>query len=43
MREMRKHLAWYTAGLPHSARFRQTINSMESMEELTAGVETIFG
>ena len=43
VREMRKHLAWYTAGLPHSARFRQTINSMESMEELTAGVETIFG
>ena len=43
VREMRKHLAWYTAGLPHSARFRQTINSMESIEELTAGVETIFG
>lgn len=43
VREMRKHLAWYTAGLPHSARFRQTINSMESMEELTRGVETIFG
>lgn len=43
VREMRKHLAWYTAGMPHSARFRQTINSMETMEELLAGVETIFG
>ena len=43
VREMRKHLAWYTAGMPHSARFRQTINSMETMEELIAGVETIFG
>lgn len=43
VREMRKHLAWYTAGMPHSARFRQTINSMESMEELIAGVNTIFG
>lgn len=43
VREMRKHLAWYTAGMPHSARFRQTINSMETFVELTAGVETIFG
>lgn len=43
VREMRKHLAWYTAGMPHSARFRQVINSMETMEELMAGVETIFG
>lgn len=42
VREMRKHLAWYTAGLPHSARFRQMINSMETMQELLAGVETIF-
>lgn len=43
VREMRKHLAWYTAGMPHSARFRGMINSMESMEELLAGVEQIFG
>ena len=43
VREMRKHLAWYTAGMPHSARFRQTINSMASFDELMAGVETIFG
>ncbi len=42
VREMRKHLAWYTAGMPHSARFRQLINSMETMEALTEGVETIF-
>ena len=42
VREMRKHLAWYTAGMPHSARFRQTINSMESFAELTRGVESIF-
>ena len=40
--EMRKHLAWSTAGMPHSARFRQMINSMDSMEELIAGIETIF-
>lgn len=42
VREMRKHLSWYTTGMPHSAHFRQTINSMESMEELIRGVETIF-
>lgn len=43
VREMRKHLSWYTVGLPHSARFRQTINTMETMAELCAGVENIFG
>ena len=43
VREMRKHLAWYTVGMPHSAYFRGLINSMETMEELLAGVEEIFG
>lgn len=42
VREMRKHLAWYTVGMPHSARFRGMIHSMETMEELLAGVEEIF-
>lgn len=43
VREMRKHLSWYTIGMPHSAKFRQTINTMESMDELVQSVETIFG
>ncbi len=43
MREMRKHLAWYTAGMPHSARFRGMINTIETMEGLLAGVDEIFG
>ena len=43
VREMRKHLARYTVGMPHSAHFRGLINSMETMEELLAGVEEIFG
>lgn len=43
VREMRKHLAWYTAGMPHSARFRGMINSMETMDELLTGVDEIFG
>ena len=34
IREMRKHVSWYTAGLPHSARLRARINSVESLKEL---------
>ena len=34
MREMRKHVAWYTAGFPHSARLRGAVNEIESMEHL---------
>ena len=42
IKEMRKHLAWYTAGMPNSSKFRQKINTMDTMEELLAGVEEIF-
>lgn len=42
VREMRKHLSWYTTGYPHSAKFRQMINSMETMEELLIGLDKIF-
>ncbi len=34
MREMRKHVAWYTAGLPNSAKLRGLINQVETYEEL---------
>lgn len=34
IREMRKHVSWYTAGMPDSARLRQRINMTESFEEL---------
>lgn len=34
MREMRKHVAWYTAGYPHSASLRNDINLVETMDEL---------
>lgn len=39
MREMRKHVSWYTAGYPHSAALRNEINLVETMEELTRLVE----
>ncbi len=42
VREMRKHLSWYTVGMPNSAKFRQTINTMETMEQLVESVERIF-
>lgn len=34
IREMRKHVGWYTAGYPHSARLRARINEVESYKEL---------
>ncbi len=34
IREMRKHVAWYTKGLHGSARLREQINAVESYEEL---------
>ena len=43
IQEMRKHLAWYTAGMPNSSRFRGRINNMDTMEELLDGVNEIFG
>lgn len=43
VREMRKHVSWYTAGMPDSARFRGRINEMENMEELKEGVNALFG
>lgn len=36
IREMRKHVAWYTTGCPHSAKLRQAVNAIETMEELRA-------
>lgn len=34
IREMRKHISWYTAGYPGSARLRGAINQIETYEEL---------
>lgn len=34
IREMRKHVSWYTKGLTNSARLRGEINAVESYEEL---------
>ena len=34
MREMRKHVAWYTSGYPHSAALRGKINEIEKIDDL---------
>ncbi|MBC2577088.1 tRNA dihydrouridine synthase DusB [Peptostreptococcus russellii] len=34
VREMRKHIGWYLKGMKHSAKFRDEINRMESVEEV---------
>lgn len=34
VREMRKHVAWYTTGMPHSAVIRNMVNQTESYDEL---------
>ena len=41
IREMRKHVSWYTSGYPNSARLRQVVNQTESFEELCALVEEL--
>ncbi len=42
IREMRKHTAWYTAGVPGSAAFRGRINGMESYDELVQAVNELY-
>ena len=39
IREMRKHVSWYTAGMPGSAKLRGRINEMETMEALIALID----
>ena len=43
VREMRKHISWYTAGYPNSAALRRRINAMESFEELKEALFEALG
>lgn len=40
--EMRKHVAWYTQGLPDSAKLRYQINHVETYEELKSLLVSSF-
>lgn len=42
VRETRKHLAWYTTGLPHAAALRRQINSIETMDGLLEGMHRLL-
>ena len=42
IREMRKHVGWYTTGYPHSAKLRRMVNEMESFAELEKSICEIF-
>lgn len=40
VREMRKHIAWYTYGWPHSSKLRDLVNHAEHMEEIYELLQT---
>ncbi len=42
VREMRKHLAWYTKGLPDGGEFRNTINRLERADEVRQTIDRFF-
>ncbi len=42
VRVMRKHLAWYTKGLPGGAHFRDAVNRLESRRAVEETIERFF-
>jgi tRNA-dihydrouridine synthase B len=42
IREMRKHLAWYSRGIPGAAAFRGALVAVRTIEELREAVERFF-
>lgn len=42
IREMRKHIAWYTKNMPNSSEFRNEINKIEDKDQLIKKVEEFF-
>lgn len=42
IREMRKHIAWYTKNMPNSSEFRNEINKVEDKDALIEKVEEFF-
>ena len=43
VREMRKHISWYSAGMPGGAKLRGRVNAMETMEDIENVVREAFG
>ncbi len=42
IKELRKHIAWYTKNLKNSSEFRNTINKIETQEELVNSLNAYF-
>ncbi|MBQ2938422.1 MAG: tRNA dihydrouridine synthase DusB [Clostridia bacterium] len=42
IRELRKHIAWYTKNMPNSSDFRNEINKIEDKDKLIKKVEEFF-
>lgn len=42
IKELRKHIAWYTRNLKNSSEFRNSINTIESKEELIKKLDEYF-
>ena len=42
VREMRKHICWYLKNLPNSSQVRQTINMLESKDEVISTLKQYF-
>ena len=42
IKEMRKHISWYTKNMPNSTEFRRVINKIEAKEELIAKIDEYF-
>jgi nifR3 family TIM-barrel protein len=43
LQEMRKHLAWYSRGLPDSADFRARVQTLSGVSEVLAAIDAFFG
>jgi tRNA-dihydrouridine synthase B len=42
VREMRKHLCWYTRGLPGGAEFRERVNHLEGVDGVKGEIRSYF-
>ena len=42
IKELRKHIAWYTKNLKNSSEFRNTINKIETKQEIMNKIEEYF-
>ncbi len=42
IKELRKHISWYTKNMPNSSEFRSEINKIEKKNELIKKIEIFF-